>query len=130
MEMNRLFIGGGVLVVAVGVYLAVSGLSSNTGKLTDYSGAYADLPATDSSRIAFHSMEEVLKHDNADSCWTVVRDSVYDLTDWIDQHPGGADKILALCGKDGTEAFTNKHGGETRPEDKLAGFMIGKLVTE
>lgn len=130
--MNKLFIGGVVLVIVVGIYLGISGLSSNTGKLTDYSSATADLPAEaqDSGRYAFYSLTEVEKHKDATSCWAVVRDGVYDLTAWIDQHPGGADKILALCGKDGTEAFTNKHGGDLRPENELAGFQIGKLATE
>lgn len=130
--MNKLLIGGVVLILAIGVYLAISGLSSNTGKLTDYSGAYADLPADaqESGRYAFYSLTEVEKHKDATSCWAVVRDGVYDLTAWIDQHPGGADKILALCGKDGTEAFSNKHDGDLRPENELAGLMIGKLATE
>jgi cytochrome b involved in lipid metabolism len=130
MDMKKFLIGGVILVVAIGVYLSVSGLSSNTGKLTDYSQAYTDLPAADSSRVAFYSLEEVAKHVDASSCWTVVKDGIYDLTSFIDEHPGGADKILAICGKDGTEAFTEQHGGSLKQENKLAGLQIGKLVTE
>ncbi len=124
--------GGVVLILAVGIYLGVSGLSSNTGKLTDYSSATADLPAEaqDSGRYAFYSLTEVEKHKDATSCWTVVKDGVYDLTPFIEQHPGGVDKIMRICGKDGTEAFSDKHGGEMRPENELAGLQIGKLATE
>jgi cytochrome b involved in lipid metabolism len=130
--MNKFLIGGVVLVIAVGVYLGISGFSSNTSKLTDYSSATADLPADvqDSGRVALYSLTEVEKHKDATSCWTVVRDGVYNLTVWIDQHPGGADKILSICGKDGTEAFTNKHEGQVRPENELAGFQIGRLATQ
>jgi len=72
-------------------------------------------------------MEEVAKHNSRESCWTVIRGEVYDLTQWIDKHPGGADKILALCGKDGTQAFEKKHGGQEKPEKALEQFEIGKL---
>ncbi|MEM4461037.1 MAG: cytochrome b5-like heme/steroid binding domain-containing protein, partial [Nanopusillaceae archaeon] len=75
----------------------------------------------------FYTMEEVAKHNSRESCWTVIRGEVYDLTQWIDKHPGGADKILALCGKDGTKAFEKKHGGQEKPEKALEQFEIGKL---
>jgi len=75
----------------------------------------------------FYTMEEVAKHNSRESCWTVIRGEVYDLTQWIDKHPGGADKILALCGKDGTQAFEKKHGGQEKPEKALEQFEIGKL---
>ena len=74
-----------------------------------------------------YTLEEVAQHNSKESCWTVIRDRVYDLTQWIDKHPGGSDKISALCGKDGTQAFENKHGGEEKPEKALEQFEIGKL---
>jgi hypothetical protein len=128
--MNRLLIGGIILVVAVVVYFGVSGFSSNTGKLTDYSAATTDLPVStqDSGRVAMYSLIEVEKHKDASSCWTAVRGGVYDLTAFIDQHPGGADKILQICGKDGTSAFTNQHDGQMRPENELASLKIGELA--
>lgn len=41
---------------------------------------------------------------------------------------GGASRILALCGQDGTEAFTNQHEENRRPESILASLKIGTLV--
>jgi cytochrome b involved in lipid metabolism len=73
------------------------------------------------------TMADVLTHNNKDDCYTTVRGSVYDVTSWIYKHPGGAEKILALCGKDGTSAFEGKHGGQARPETELASFKIGEL---
>lgn len=75
------------------------------------------------------TMEEVAKHAGRESCYAAVRGSVYDLTSWIDRHPGGAERILSLCGKDGTAAFEGQHGGQARPEKELAGFKIG-VVTQ
>jgi cytochrome b involved in lipid metabolism len=79
------------------------------------------------SEEKYYTMEEVQKHNSRESCWTVVRGDVYDLTKWIDKHPGGADKILKLCGKDGTQAFEKKHGGQEKPEKALEQSEIGKL---
>lgn len=41
----------------------------------------------------FYTLEEVAKHDNEDDCWMVINGKVYDVTDYIDDHPGG-DVIL------------------------------------
>lgn len=72
--------------------------------------------------------EEVAKHSDEASCWTIVNGSVYDVTSFIGKHPGGEKNILRLCGKDGTSAFEGKHGGESRPESTLEGYRIGGLV--
>ncbi len=73
------------------------------------------------------TMAEVEKHNSKESCWSVIRGKVYDLTDWINKHPGGADKILNICGKDGTEIFEKVHGGKEKPENALKNFEIGVL---
>jgi cytochrome b involved in lipid metabolism len=82
---------------------------------------------TSESEEKYYTIEEVQKHNSRESCWTVIRGDVYDLTAWINKHPGGADKILNICGKDGASAFERKHGGEEKPEKALEQFEIGKL---
>jgi cytochrome b involved in lipid metabolism len=77
-----------------------------------------------------YTMEEIAKHNSKESCWTVIRGEVYDLTNWINKHPGGADKILKICGKDGTDLFIKQHGGKEKPEKILEGFEIGALKKE
>jgi cytochrome b involved in lipid metabolism len=72
-----------------------------------------------------YTLAEVATHADASSCFTIVRTNVYNLTSWINKHPGGSKAILALCGKDGTSLFENKHGGQERPENELQGFEIG-----
>lgn len=81
------------------------------------------------SQAAF-TMEDVAKHNSADSCYTAINGSVYDVTSFIYKHPGGAENILAICGKDGTSAFDMQHEGNMRVEDLLATFKIGTLVTQ
>ena len=74
-----------------------------------------------------YSMTDVSSHKDTQGCWTMINGNVYDLTPWINQHPGGAEAILSLCGNDGNEAFNSQHGGQTKPEEVLKGFLIGKL---
>lgn len=75
-----------------------------------------------------YPMSEVALHKDAKSCWIVVSSGVYDVTSWIKEHPGGGPAILSLCGTDATEGFTAQHGGQSRPEEKLASFLIGNLA--
>jgi uncharacterized membrane protein len=74
-----------------------------------------------------YTMADVAKHASASSCWTAINGKVYNVTDWIGQHPGGQRAILGLCGKDGSAAFNGQHGGERRPASELKQFLIGTL---
>ncbi|VEG30097.1 cytochrome b5-like heme/steroid binding domain-containing protein [Actinomyces howellii] len=80
-----------------------------------------------SSTATVYTMEDVARHSTAESCWTVIDSTVYDLTDWVSQHPGGQEAITGMCGTDGTAAFTSEHGGQAEPADALAGYAIGTL---
>jgi L-lactate dehydrogenase (cytochrome) len=56
---------------------------------------------------------EVAKHNSRDSCWVIVHNKAYDVTDYIDRHPGGADAILRYAGKDATEEYDKIHAEGT-----------------
>lgn len=83
--------------------------------------------AAPSPSATSYTMTEVKQHSSASSCWTAIDGNVYDLTSWINRHPGGPARILSLCGTDGTAAFRAQHGTQTRPNQILAGFYLGKL---
>ena len=73
------------------------------------------------------TLADVSAHKDKTSCWTAINGSVYDLTSWIAQHPGGEQMILGLCGTDGSAAFNTQHGGQAQPATELAHFKIGAL---
>lgn len=53
---------------------------------------------------------ELSEHDDPDTdCWLVIYGTVYDLTDYATQHPGGASNITDYCGADGTAAYADVH---------------------
>lgn len=77
---------------------------------------------------ATYTLTQVKTHNTASNCWTTINGSVYNVTPWINQHPGGAQAIISLCGIDGSAAFNGQHGGQARPASELASFKIGSLV--
>lgn len=81
-------------------------------------------PSADASVL---SLETVAMNDSENSCWSVINGNVYDLTDWISSHPGGASRILGLCGIDGTSQFEGQHGGSAAAESALAGYLLGAI---
>lgn len=73
---------------------------------------------------------EVAKHNTATDCWEIVNNKVYNVTSAISVHPGGAEAIINLCGKDATTAFNTKGGKGShspRAEENLAGLLVGNL---
>lgn len=72
---------------------------------------------------------EVSTHASADSCWSIISGSVYDLTSYITRHPGGKSAILGICGKDGTRMFESQHGGQSKPERVLSGLYLDNLAS-
>ncbi|KAI0688164.1 glyoxylate dehydrogenase [Cerioporus squamosus] len=52
---------------------------------------------------------QVAEHASRESCWIIVHGKVYDVTDFLDEHPGGSKIILKYAGKDATEAYEPIH---------------------
>jgi cytochrome b involved in lipid metabolism len=71
--------------------------------------------------------DEVKKHNSASDCWSIIDGAVYDLTNWVYSHPGGASRITAICGKDGTANFSDQHGNSSSAKSRLKSFELGKL---
>ncbi|XP_076291077.1 cytochrome b5 isoform X2 [Lasioglossum baleicum] len=75
------------------------------------------------------NLNEVAWHDTADSCWIVVHDFVYDCTDFLKNHPGGADVILEYAGRDATLAFIGT-GHSKAARLSMERYLIGELPPE
>ena len=82
---------------------------------------------TPTPTVAGYTMAQVRANNSARSCWTAIDGFVYDLTRWINSHPGGSGAILFLCGTDGTNAYNAQHANQSRPAIRLDGYRIGPL---
>ncbi|KAF7518294.1 hypothetical protein PCG10_000534 [Penicillium crustosum] len=71
--------------------------------------------------------QEINRHNNQESCWVAIHGAVYDVTEFLDSHPGGATVILRCAGKDATEDFDSVHSlellSEALPETALQGYV-------
>ena len=52
------------------------------------------------------TMEEVELHNSKGSMWTVLNGNVYDLSLYVDYHPGGEKKLMMGAGQDCTFLFS------------------------
>ena len=77
---------------------------------------------------ASYTMALVKANKSAAKCWSVINGNVYDLTAWINAHPGGAGAITSLCGIDGTQDFLAMHRNQSKPESRLSAFLLGPLA--
>lgn len=78
------------------------------------------------------SMEEVAKHNTKEDLWVVVKGVVMDVSDWLDEHPGGPQALMNFMGRDATEEFEMLHDDEVIPKyasSQVIGRVQGQTPT-
>eukprot|EP01063_Lacrimia_lanifica_P032337 TRINITY_DN550_c3_g1_i1.p1 TRINITY_DN550_c3_g1~~TRINITY_DN550_c3_g1_i1.p1 ORF type:complete len:754 (+),score=323.05 TRINITY_DN550_c3_g1_i1:199-2262(+) len=78
------------------------------------------------------ALEEVAKHKSADSVWVTYEGVVYDVTPFVNNHPGGRDLLLTAAGMDLHHFFTNYtvHLRTEKAQNYLNSMAIGRLSPE
>lgn len=73
-------------------------------------GAAAAVAAEEAAAAAgvkTFTWQEIAEHNHAGSAWIYCGRKVYDVTEWVDRHPGGRDMILLGAGRDWCGQFLN-----------------------
>ncbi|CAD8150575.1 unnamed protein product [Paramecium pentaurelia] len=73
--------------------------------------------------------QELKKHDNQSSAYVAIKGKVYDVTSFLNSHPGGREFLLLNCGRDASLAFQSYHPFSEKPEKLLEKYLIGDLIT-
>lgn len=121
-------VAGGLTVVLALAATAITVIVGHSGAQAVWAGGVGESPAPSASATATtFTMDDVKAHATAADCWSVVDGTVYDLTRWEGQHPGGQQVILGMCGSDGTAAYKGQHGSQKKPASSLAQFAIGTI---
>jgi len=72
----------------------------------------------------------VSNHKSLDSCWVCIKGDLYDVTDFLPQHPGGSKIILQLAGDiDATEEFESIHPPGTLEDNLKPEAKLGRIDT-
>ncbi|XP_050203534.1 cytochrome b5 [Mercurialis annua] len=72
------------------------------------------------------SYDEVANHNKLKDCWLVISGKVYDVTPFMDDHPGGDDVLLSSTGKDATNDFEDV-GHSDSARDMMEKYYIGEI---
>lgn len=87
-----------------------------------------------SKTLELFSKTQVAQHNTPEDCWvTVSHRKIYDVTKFLDEHPGGPDYILEHAGKDITEVLKDKDIHEhtdSAYEILEDSYLVGYLATE
>jgi len=70
---------------------------------------------------------EVAEHNSNKSVWIIINNNVFDVTKFLDEHPGGCEVLIEQAGKDATENFEDI-GHSTDARNMTKQFMIGELA--
>eukprot|EP01036_Dinobryon_divergens_P027779 gene27779-36606_t len=87
-----------------------------------------DIPFVFDPSQPSYSLAEVAQHSDPASPWIVVNNRVYDCTEFLRLHPGGADSILINAGTDSSEEFDAIHS--LKAWKMLDKYYIGQLRPE
>ena len=55
------------------------------------------------------TLNEIAKHNTKDDCWVAINGQTLNVTDFLENHPGGPKAILLYAGKDASEEFNMLH---------------------
>uniref|UniRef100_A0A452V2C1 Cytochrome b5 reductase 4 n=1 Tax=Ursus maritimus TaxID=29073 RepID=A0A452V2C1_URSMA len=71
--------------------------------------------------------EELKKHTKKDDCWICIRGLVYNVSPYMEYHPGGEDELMKAAGSDGTDLFDQVHRW-VNYESMLKECLVGRMA--
>ncbi|KZS97830.1 cytochrome b5 [Sistotremastrum niveocremeum HHB9708] len=84
--------------------------------------------ATPSAAKPLITFAQLQEHTSKDNLWILLHRKVYDVTKFVDEHPGGDEVMLAEKGRDASEAFEDVgHSDEAR--SLLDAMLVGDFDT-
>lgn len=76
--------------------------------------------------VTYYRLEEVAKRNSSKEIWLVIHGRVYDVTRFLNEHPGGEEVLLEQAGADASESFEDVgHSSDAR--EMLKQYYIGDV---
>ncbi|KAF8203685.1 FMN-dependent dehydrogenase-domain-containing protein [Pholiota molesta] len=73
------------------------------------------------------TLDQVAQHNSKSSCWVIIQNKVYDVTEFLDEHPGGAAIILKYAGRDATAVYEPIHPPDALDNNLESSKHLGPL---
>ncbi|KAG2404858.1 cytochrome b5-like [Vigna umbellata] len=73
-----------------------------------------------------YTLAQVSEHNNSKDCWLIIDGKVYNVTKFLDDHPGGDDVLLSSTGKDATDDFEDV-GHSKSARAMLSDLYVGDI---
>lgn len=73
-----------------------------------------------------YTLQEVEPHNTSKDCWLVIGGKVYDVTKFLEEHPGGDEVLLSATGKDATDDFEDV-GHSNSAREMMAEYLVGEI---
>lgn len=112
-----------ILGIAVALYLFMVKKPSQTTQTAENTSAVTITPVkevnTPTPAVSKYTLADIAKHNTEEDCWLLIEDKVYDVSEFIPNHPGGK-AILQGCGKDATVLFKTRPMGSNTPHSPKA----------
>ncbi|XP_022849038.1 cytochrome b5-like [Olea europaea var. sylvestris] len=72
------------------------------------------------------TLAEVAEHNTPKDCWLIIDGKVYDVTKFLEDHPGGDEVLLSATGKDATDDFEDV-GHSSSARDQMEELYVGDI---
>ncbi|KAG2458455.1 cytochrome b5 [Polypterus senegalus] len=81
------------------------------------------------NQVKYYRLEEIQSHNSSKSCWIIIHHKVYDVTKFLEEHPGGEEVLREQAGGDATESFEDV-GHSSDAKTLTQTYVIGELHPE
>uniref|UniRef100_A0A673LE12 Cytochrome b5 n=1 Tax=Sinocyclocheilus rhinocerous TaxID=307959 RepID=A0A673LE12_9TELE len=81
---------------------------------------------TDGTGVKYYRLSEVEERNSFKSTWIIIHNKVYDVTKFLEEHPGGEEVLREQVGGDATESFEDV-GHSTDAREMASSMVIGEL---
>ena len=72
---------------------------------------------------------ELKRHNQRSDAWTSLQGRVYNITPYLEYHPGGVPELMRAAGRDGTDLFFKTHAW-VNVDALLDSAVVGVLVPD
>ncbi len=118
-----------IFILIVCTLVILNACTQNNFQVTNPDDVGFLIDGQDKTELKTVSRIELEKKNSTNECWVAYQGIVYDVTNFLANHPGGAQAIIRHCGtaEQFEAAFSSQHGQRQVSVLQQEGEVIGRL---